>query len=278
MRIAGPALAIVCGLAAASLVRAQALATQAQPSANDLLAAAKEAVGGSARLDKIHSLSIGRRQAGVRRRRRHQLNIDMPGRILQERTTMTSGGQVSRTVASEDGGGSAEGGMPGDSGGPALSSYTTECLDEDRYWAKLRDGSVDAGPENTMAARQRAFTQAFVLYMIAFTLSPPSRYPMTWTYGQQVESPGGHADGLIGRGSNGFVVHLFLDTKTHQPVMIQYKDGARDMQLWLNDRRAEDGILFPHAFVWQVDGNPIEEFHLQKFKINPKLNPSIFTR
>ena len=274
MRIAGPALAIVCGLAAASLVRAQL-----QPSANDLLAAAKEAVGGSARLDKIHSLSIwgaDKRASGAGAVM--HLNIDMPGRILQERTTMTSGGQVSRTVASEDGGGSAEGGMPGDSGGPALSSYTTECLDEDRYWAKLRDGSVDAGPENTMAARQRAFTQAFVLYMIAFTLSPPSRYPMTWTYGQQVESPGGHADGLIGRGSNGFVVHLFLDTKTHQPVMIQYKDGARDMQLWLNDRRAEDGILFPHAFVWQVDGNPIEEFHLQKFKINPKLNPSIFTR
>src|SRR6185437_14255377 len=141
--------------------------TQAQPSANDLLAAAKEAVGGAARLDKMHSLSIwGADKRATGTGAVMQLNIDMPGRILQERTTMTSGGQVSRTVTSEDGVGSAEGGMPGDSGGPALSSYTTECLDEDHYWAKLRDGSLDAGPENAVAARQRAFTQAFVLYMI----------------------------------------------------------------------------------------------------------------
>jgi hypothetical protein len=242
------------------------------------MTAAREAIGGTARLDKIHSLSIwgADKRAGLAAVM--QLNIDMPGRILQERTTMTNGGQVSRTVVSEDGGGSAEGGMPGDSGGPALSSYMTECLDGDHYWAKLRDGSIQDGIENMMAARQRSFTQAFVLYMIAFTLSPPSRYPMTWSYGQQVESPGGHADGLVGHGSNGFLVHLFIDAKSHLPVMIQYKDGARDMQLWLNDRKAEDGILFPHTLVWQVDGNPVEEFQLQKFKINPKLNQSMFTR
>ena len=207
-----------------------------------------------------------------------QLNVDLPGRFLQERTTMGTGGQVSRTVTGEDGAGTSEGGMPGDSGGPALTSFMTECLDDDRYWAKLRDGSIDGGAENMMAARQRNFTQAFVLYMLALTLSPPSRYPMTWAYGQRVDSPTGQADGLIGRGSNGFLVHLFLDVKSHMPVMIEYKDGNRDVQLWLNNHKSEEGILFPHTLTWQVDGNPVEEFLLQKFKLNPKLNPSTFTR
>lgn len=274
MRFVGPASAILCGLAAASLVHAQG----AQPSANDLLAAARDAIGGSAKLDKVHSLSIWGNDKRGASATVMQLNADLPGRFLQERTTMGTGGQVSRTVTGEDGGATAEGGMPGDSGGPALTSFMTECLDDDRYWAKLRDGSIEGGAENAMAARQRNFTQAFVLYMLALTLSPPSRYPMTWAYGQRVDSPTGQADGLIGRGSNGFLVHLFLDVKSHLPVMIQYKDGNRDVQLWLNDHKSEDGILFPHTLVWQVDGNPVEEFLLQKFKINPKLNSSIFTR
>ena len=273
MRFAGPALAVLCSLGAAPFVRAQV-----QPSANDILAAAREAIGGSAKLDKIHSLSIWGADKRAGQSSVMQLQVEMPGRFLQERTTMGNGGQIGRTVSSEDGATSAEGGMPGDSGGPALTSYMTECVDDDRYWAKLRDGSLEGGPENMMAARQRNFTQAFVLYMLALTLSPPSRYPMTWAYGQQVESPGGHADGLVGRGSNGFMVHLFIDTKSHVPVMIEYKDGARDMQLGLNDRKPEDGILFPHSLVWQIDGNPIEEFQLQKFKINPKLSPSTFAR
>ena len=270
----GPATAILCGVAAASL----ALAQPAQPSANDILAAAKEAIGGAAKLDKVHTLSIWGNDKRGGQGYVQQLHIDMPGRFLQERTTLGNGGQISRTVSGEDGATTAEGGMPGDSGGPALTSYMTECLDEDRYWAKLRDGSVDGGPENMMAARQRNFTQAFVLYMLALTLSPPSRYPMTWAYGQRVDSPGGQADGLVGRGSNGFLVHLFVDVKSHMPVMIEYKDGARDVQLWLNDHKSEEGILFPHTLVWQVDGDPVEQFQLQKFKINPKLNPSVFAR
>src|SRR5262249_10931299 len=128
VRFGSRAAAVCCGLTAAALACAQ----PAQPSANDILAAAKEAIGGAARLDKIHSLSIwGADQRASGPSSVMQFQIEMPGRFLQERTTMGNGGQIARTVTSEDGASSAEGGMPGDSGGPALSSYATECLNED---------------------------------------------------------------------------------------------------------------------------------------------------
>jgi hypothetical protein len=46
----------------------------------------------------------------------------------------------------------------------------------------------------------------------------------------------------------------------------------------LRDYKAEEGILFPHTIAWLADGNPVEEFQIQHFKINSKLRPEKFRR
>jgi hypothetical protein len=254
-----------------------ALPLAAQPSANDILAVSRAALGGK-KLAAIQSLTVwgpNRRGAATTEL---ALNAHLAGKFLREQTTLSSGGDVSRTVVGDDGAISVGGGMPGDEGGPAFSFVTAEGLDGDNYWAKLSSGAVQSGAETAGAVRKSAFIRSFALYMLALTLTTPENFPMTYTYGGQVESPGGMADGIEGKGPNGFVVHLFIDTKTHLPVMLNYLSGAQNMQMWLKDYRPEDGVLFPHTITWIANGNLTEEFQAQKFKINPKFGDGKFRR
>jgi hypothetical protein len=114
--------------------------------------------------------------------------------------------------------------------------------------------------------------------MLAFTLATPDNFPMTYDYAGQVDAPSGKADGIEGKGPNGFVVHLFIDSKTHLPVMLNYLNGAQNVQMWLKDYRPEDGVLFPHTMTWISNGNLTEEFQAQKFKANPKFGAGKFQR
>jgi hypothetical protein len=53
---------------------------------------------------------------------------------------------------------------------------------------------------------------------------PPSTgmYPLEYSYGGQAESPDGKADILDVKGEGGFAVRLFIDTKTHLPLMLSW--------------------------------------------------------
>ena len=249
----------------------------AQPSANDILAVSRAALGGK-KLAAIQSVSLwgpDRRGASTAEM---ALSAEIAGKFLREQTVLSSGGEVQRTAVGDDGVMQVGGGMPGDDGGPAFSLVTAEGLNGDNYWAKLTTGAVQGGAETVAAARKQAFIRSYALYMLALTLSPPENFPMTFTYGGQVESPGGMADGIEGKGPNGFVVHLFIDSKTHLPVMLNYLNGAQNVQMWLKDYKAEDGVLFPHTFTWIANGNLAEEFQAQKFKVNPKFAAGKFQR
>ncbi len=206
------------------------------------------------------------------------LNAELVGKFLREQTVLSSGGEVQRTAVGEDGVISVGGGMPGDEGGPAFASATTEGLNGDNYWAKLSSGAVEGGAETLAATRKAAFVRSFALYMLALTLTTPQNFPLTYAYGGQVEAPGGMADGIEGKGPNGFLVHLFIDAKTHLPVMLNYLNGTQNVQMWLKDYKPEEGVLFPHTMTWIANGNLTEEFQAQKFKVNPKFGAGKFQR
>lgn len=249
----------------------------AQPSANDILAVSRAALGGP-KLAAVQSLSLWGPDRHGAASTMVALSAEWAGRFLREQTTLASGGEVQRTVVGEDGALNVGGGMPGDDGGPAFSSVAAECINGDNYWAKLSSGVVAGGTETTSAARKQSFVRMSALYMLALTLSTPATFPMTYDYAGQVESPGGMADAIEGKGPNGFVVHLFIDSKTHIPVMLNYLNGAQNVQMWLKDYKPEEGIRFPHALTWIINGNLTEEFQAQRFKINPKFSPAKFQR
>lgn len=258
-----------------------ALPIAAQPSANDILAVSRsalEAKAGGKKLSQIQSLTVWGpyRRGGVTMEM--VLSSEMDGKFLREQTMLGSGGEVQRTTVGEDGATQVGGGMPGDEGGPAFSMVTAEGLSGDSYWARLSSGAVQGGAETAAVTRKQTFIRSYALYMLAFLLQPPESFPMTFTYGGQVEAPGGMADGIEGKGPNGFLVHLFIDSKTHIPVMVNYLSGAQNVQMWLKDYKAEEGVLFPHTITWIANGSLTEEFQAQKFKLNPKFSAGKFQR
>jgi hypothetical protein len=251
-----------------------ALPACAQPTAKEVLECARAALGGT-KLDSVQSLAVWGPDRHGAQSAMLALSIDLSGRFLKELTTFSSGGQVQRVGVSEDGATAGAGGMPGDDGGPALIAGTSEGLSAGNYWSRTPPGRSSLG--NT-AARQRSFADIFARFALAFTLSPPANFPVSFVYGGRLETPGGMADALDGIGPGDFSVRLFIDAKTHLPLMMNYRDSGRDVQLWLKEYRTEGGILFPHTVTWVADGELMEEFQAQRFRVNPKFRPEKFER
>jgi hypothetical protein len=261
------------------LCAAMALPSIAQPTAHDILAAARAALGGS-KVAAIQTIAVWGPDQRSGEAGEVALSMELTGKFLREKTSLSNGGQITKMGLGEDGAGAVGGGMPGDDGGPALGLNVEEGLNGDDYWVKNAGGpSINSNaPEAVAAARKRAFVETFARYAIAFTLAAPVNFPVAFTYAGQVEAPGGMADAIEGKGPNGFLIHLFIDAKTHVPLMIDYLNGQQNVQLWLKNYKPEDGILLPHAMAWITDGNLTEEFHAQRFKINAKFPAGRFQK
>lgn len=64
--------------------------------------------------------------------------------------------------------------------------------------------------------------QDFARLTLGMLLSSLTTYPMQFSYGGQAESPDGKADIVDVDGEGGFAVRLFIDTKTHLPLMLSW--------------------------------------------------------
>ena len=53
---------------------------------------------------------------------------------------------------------------------------------------------------------------------------------LTFTYVGKAESPDGEADVLDAKGEGNFAARLFVDAKTHLPVMLTYQDRERNFR------------------------------------------------
>jgi len=250
----------------------------AQPTANDILAVSRAALGGN-KLAAIQSVSVWGPDKRGDQAGEVALSMELTGKFLREQTSLANGGEIAKMGMTEDGAGSVGGGMPGDDGGPALGLNAAEGLNGADYWMKNAAGPVNSNtPEAAAAMRKRAFAESFARYAIAFTLSPPANFPVAFTYVGQVEAPNGMADAIEGKGPNGFLIHLFVDAKTHLPLMMNYLNGAQDVQMWLKNYKTEEGVMLPHTITWITNGNLTEEFQAQRFKINPKFAAAKFQK
>jgi hypothetical protein len=251
----------------------------AQPTAHDVLEAVRAALGGG-KLAAVRSLAVWGPDRRGAQSSMVALSLDLSGKFLKEQSSFSSGGQVERLGVGEDGPASGSGGMPGDDGGPALVAGTAEGLNGENYWMRIpgaagRDGNAR---EPAAAARKRNFIDGFARYALAFTLSAPANFPVSFVYAGRVDTPAGTADGLEGVGPGDFSIRLFIDTRTHLPLMMTYREDGRDVQLWLKDYKPESGVLVPHSITWVSNGALMEEFQAQHFRINPKLRPEKFNR
>jgi hypothetical protein len=265
----------------------------------ELLAQARAALGGDSRLSKVQALSATgryRREVGDRQID-GELTIDLqlPDKMLRTET-MSPFGDATVVVLQ---------GINGDrvlrnsrtiGGGPGMV---------------VRIQPPGGGEAEAQALRnQRAELARFALAML---LRASEVVPVEFAYGGEAEADDATADVVDAKGAGNFATRLFIDRKTHRPLMLSYRgvaprivmqtqrgerppDGGRgqppadpgsaahlpapqivDITMFLDEYRAIDGVLFPHHISRSIDGKPNEEWTFTTIKVNPAFNADAFS-
>lgn len=121
---------------------------------------------------------------------------------------------------------------------------------------------------------------AHARYLLALLLYTDPSFPITFRYAGKAEAPDGRADVLDGDGPDGFVIRLFLDEKTHRPMMMTYgaSSTGQTQQLRMEEYRETAGIFFPHLLSRSVNGKLREQLRLEKFVVNGRLDARDFRK
>jgi len=174
-------------------------------------------------------------------------------------------------------------------------------------------GGPVADPKKAHAAMQQGIRSDFARLSIGLLLTAPSSFPVEFSFAGEAESPEGKADVLDVKGPDGFAVRLFLDQKTHMPLMLTYSgkkprvmtqtvtagaprhpeemekrmkemeaEDARqpevEFRIYLSDYREVNGFSIPHKITRSIADEVNEELEIKSVKINPQLKPEKFVK
>jgi len=293
-------------LAWLSLISGGSLGAQPQTDrAQQVLAQARAALGGEAKLKAIQSLSA----AGKYRRLAQGQDISgeaevemlLPDKYLKNDTMSIMGAEITRI----------------------------EAISGDKAWMDSRSGGggmvvVRNAPANATPQQAEAtlrMTRAeFARLLLSFLLTTPTSLPVEFSYVGEAEAPDGRADVIEAKGADNFAARLFFDQKTHLPLMLSFrgtpprmnmhsashgsmpspeemekmrkeaqekaekeaqsapKPQEAEIQWRFSDYRQVGGISFPHRITKAADGQVNEEWEMTKFKLNPPLKPGNFEK
>ena len=263
--------------------------------AEEVLRKAREALGGEAKLKEIQNftalgsfrrMSNGQEQAGEKR-----LDLLLPDKFkITDTLSLIAGIELTLVNALN--------------GNQAWSDSRTSAGNA-QVMTMRRAGNEQQNSEQQIKNLRAEFTR----YMLALFLMPPPNSSIE--FGGEAEAPDGRANILVLKDANAVVARLFIDQKTHRPLMLTYRGVAvrmktmkttagssgdvdkiakeaqsgaperqeSDMQMRLSDYKAEKGILLPHRISIAVDDKPYEEWELKSFKINsPDLTAKKFEK
>jgi len=138
---------------------------------------------------------------------------------------------------------------------------------------------------------------------LSLLLAAPPAMPLEFKYAGEAESPDGKADVLDVTGPSSFAAKLFLDKSSHRPLMMVYRGVSPrvvvqsqrggpppaepthtpppvseqvDINMFLDDYQAVDGVMLPHHITRSVDGQPSEEIVFKTIKVNPAFKADTF--
>ncbi|HEY8460446.1 MAG TPA: hypothetical protein VIM99_08705 [Blastocatellia bacterium] len=275
-----------------------AMAQDPAAKAQQLIAQARAALGG----DKLKSLSV----TGAYRRTMGQM--EMSGEISYE---LLLPDKIIKTETMNP--------MPG------VEITRVEALNGDDVWedqrqsgggmVMIRRGPAGPGvdPQQAQDMMRQMVRSDFARLLIGWLLTTPSSFPVEFSFAGEAESPEGKADALDIKGPGRFTARLFLDQKTHYPLMLTYKgrkprimtqrataaapkkpeeldkqmeemeaEMAKqpevEFRIYLGDYREVDGVSFPHKLTRAIEDEVNEEFEVKSVKINPQLKPEKFVR
>lgn len=294
------AMAATIGLITATSV----LEVEADPRGVELIRQARVAVGGEAALQKAVALTATgtvRRLVGNDFRVEGDLTIHLalPDRMLRTESISPDGGV---TLVSDQ----------GINGTTLIRNARTFNVPPG---AVLRTPPPPAPGSDAEAQAIRASRADLARLTLALLVRSPDSAAVDYNYAGEAESPDGLADVVEIKATDGtsFTARLFLDRATHRPLMLTYRgasprmvvqtrrldgpppdgpppppNGARapalpppasevvDIEMFLDDYRAVNGLLLPHRIARSVAGEITEEWLFKSIAINPSFKPGTF--
>lgn len=213
-------------LAGALIGNAQTPATPSSGEAAAILNATREALGGEKRLSSIKTLVATGRTRQVQGDNlvpiEFEINIELPDKYVRtDEIPARESGPTSRgfngdgLIQLPPGGPPSRGGGPGGPpGGPPPPGPGGAAPSAARGPA----GPPPGPPPNPTIPLKQDFAR-LTLGMFAASFSS---YPLTFAYAGQAEAPEGKADVIDVKGDGNFSARLFIDTKTHLPLMLSW--------------------------------------------------------
>jgi len=252
------------GVLDANLVIGQAAAARAQaPSAQAVVSAAREALGGEQRLSAIASFTATGRTRQLRGNNlipiEFEINCELPDKFVrkdeipaQDTDATVTGFVADQLILSPA--------PPNRAGGPAPEAVTQQRL---------------VGVKQDFAR--------LILGIFAASFSP---YPLTFKYLAEGDAPEGKADILDVAGPANFSARLVVQRDTHLPVMLIWQapgpaaPGSQptpvEHRLYYGDFRDVNGTKWPFRIRHAVAGQTIEETTFDRIRVNVKIDPRKF--
>jgi hypothetical protein len=287
-------------------VSLHAVAPQADAKAEEVLNAARAALGGDEALAKVQSATVTGSTRRIMGEREFSsdvtLDLLLPDKF--KRTEEMSFGQggpsvtrvsaVNGTEVWDDGTNRGGGGFMMRMGGPGGPG------------GAAGPGGAGREPTEEERARFRQFQERRMKgerarYSLILLLK--SDAPVT--YAGVAEAPDGKADVLEFTPEGAPPMKLFVDRESHKPLMLTYEGvlprmftrgpGQRPTpeelekmrsqppqqvtyEVHFSDYKKIDGVLLPHLISQSVNGTVSEEFTIEKYKLNPPLKPADFEK
>jgi hypothetical protein len=280
--------------------------------AQEILKAARTAVGGEGLLQKIQSLRIsgqyrrllgGRDLSGDR-----ELSILLPDKYLAE-DELNAGGMSTAIISTRGlNGAQAWTGTSGGEGGHMVIRMSAP-------------GGQQATPEQLEAIYRRQHQAEFSRYLLAILLAPPPSLTVEYKYAGESDVEDAHADVIDVTGPDQLACRLFFDKQTHLPLLLSYRgikprimtmtafnrpadksekqgDAVKraqqeaekqlaaepakreevDFFIRLTEYKKVEGLSLPHKLTFLTESEVSEEFQISKYQLNPQFKADKFQK
>jgi hypothetical protein len=265
--------------------------------AQELLKAARAALGGEAKLAAVKSLSVSgiRTMQSPRGGIESELKLDfqMPDKYRRTTTTVFGGNEISVAEIVNGAEAGVESSNPGGLGGPGSGGA-------------VRGPGGPGGRAPDPARQRRTLQDEYARVVMAILLAPPSNVPLEFFYTGDGDVNGDPCHVLEMKSADRVLGQLLLDANSKQPRAIRwrglgggaaFRGGAgggeprreppkqgeappppRELpiELQITAYRTVEGLQFPSQIMRLVDGEVREEWLLTRYRLNAAIKPSQF--